>query len=90
MAELSGKFGRPTLQATRPQPFQSGRMDSKSTAELRGIEDRSTHLPELRGPPGGGEVAGYYNGRYPINSGGDTPSPATMDVITAPHLGGGD
>ena len=89
MAELSGKFGRPTLQATRPQPFQSGRMDSKSTAELRGIEDRSTHLPEPR-TTGRGAVAGYYNGRYPLNSGGDTPSPATMDVITAPHLGGGD
>ena len=65
-------------------------MESKSTAERRRIEDRLTHLPELRGPPGGGAVAGYYNGIYPLNLGGGTLSPATMDVMSVPHLGGGD
>ena len=54
MADLYRMFGRPPLQATpltsdvaaairatatRPRPFQTGRMESESTAERRGLVD---------------------------------------------------
>ena len=50
MTGLSSKFGQPPLQtsdvaaairatATRPRPFQTGRMESESTAERPGLVD---------------------------------------------------